>query len=105
MVEDSSGVLVQKESGIYGFIDRAFQEYMASVHIRRKDYLLNSLVGWTKLGGMRLRDCIQLKRTQVPLWKDVCCRFAPMLVHCCLPPIVRQKHWNYKKVCVIACGR
>jgi predicted NACHT family NTPase len=47
MVEDSSGVLVLKESGIYGFIHLTFQEYMASVHIsvhiKEEDYLLNSL--------------------------------------------------------------
>jgi predicted NACHT family NTPase len=43
MVEDSSGVLVQKESGIYGFIHLTFQEYMASVHIK-EERLLTELI-------------------------------------------------------------
>src|SRR5205085_2107446 len=33
MVEDSSGLLAQKENGIYGFAHLTFQEYLASVHI------------------------------------------------------------------------
>jgi predicted NACHT family NTPase len=43
MVENSSGVLVQKEGGIYGFIHLTFQEYMASVHIK-EERLLTELI-------------------------------------------------------------
>lgn len=43
MVEDSSGLLVQKESGIYGFIHLTFQEYIASVHIK-EERLLTELI-------------------------------------------------------------
>jgi hypothetical protein len=43
MVEDSSGLLVQKESGIYGFIHLTFQEYMASVHVK-EERLLTELI-------------------------------------------------------------
>jgi predicted NACHT family NTPase len=56
MVEDSSGLLVQKESGIYGFIHLTFQEYMASVHIKEERLLTELISRCTKLGGMRLRD-------------------------------------------------
>jgi predicted NACHT family NTPase len=37
MIEDSSGLLVQKESGIYGFIHLTFQEYMASDPVHTKN--------------------------------------------------------------------
>jgi len=36
-------LLVQKESGIYGFIHLTFQEYMASVHIK-EERLLTELI-------------------------------------------------------------
>lgn len=36
MVEDSSGLLVQKENAIYGFVHLTFQEYLASLHIREE---------------------------------------------------------------------
>jgi len=36
MVEDSSGLLVQKESGIYGFAHLIFQEYLAALHIKEE---------------------------------------------------------------------
>jgi energy-coupling factor transporter ATP-binding protein EcfA2 len=36
VVEDSSGLLVQKENGIYGFAHLTFQEYLASFHIKEE---------------------------------------------------------------------
>src|SRR5260370_30374014 len=34
MVENSSGLLIQRENGIYGFAHLTFQEYLASLHIK-----------------------------------------------------------------------
>ncbi len=36
MIEDSSALLVQKESGVYGFAHLTFQEYLASFHIKEE---------------------------------------------------------------------
>jgi energy-coupling factor transporter ATP-binding protein EcfA2 len=33
MVENSSGLLLERENGVYGFAHKTFQEYLASVHI------------------------------------------------------------------------
>ncbi len=34
MVENSSGLLVEREAGLYGFAHLTFQEYLAAVHVR-----------------------------------------------------------------------
>ena len=44
MVEDSSALLVQKESEVYGFAHLTFQEYLASFHIK-EEKLVDELVG------------------------------------------------------------
>jgi energy-coupling factor transporter ATP-binding protein EcfA2 len=36
MVEDSSGLLIQRENGIYGFAHLTFQEYLSSIHIKEE---------------------------------------------------------------------
>jgi hypothetical protein len=36
MVEDASGLLLERESGIYGFAHLTFQEYLASLHIKEE---------------------------------------------------------------------
>jgi hypothetical protein len=43
MIEDSSGLILQRENGIYAFAHLIFQEYLASVHIK-EDQLVASLV-------------------------------------------------------------
>ena len=43
MIEDSSALLVQKESGILGFAHLTFQEYLASVHVK-EEKLVTQLV-------------------------------------------------------------
>ncbi len=37
MIENSSGLLVEREAGAYGFAHLTFQEYLAAVHIRDKN--------------------------------------------------------------------
>jgi energy-coupling factor transporter ATP-binding protein EcfA2 len=41
MVEDSSGLLVERESGVYGFAHLIFQEYLASLHVKEEKLLAN----------------------------------------------------------------
>lgn len=36
MIENTSGLLVEREAGLYGFAHLTFQEYMAAVHVRDK---------------------------------------------------------------------
>ncbi len=36
MIENSSGLLVEREAGLYGFAHLTFQEYLAAVHVRDK---------------------------------------------------------------------
>jgi len=33
MIENSSGLLIERENGVYGFAHKTFQEYLASVHV------------------------------------------------------------------------
>jgi predicted NACHT family NTPase len=44
MIEDSSALLIQKESGVYGFAHLTFQEYLTSFHIK-EEKLVVQLVG------------------------------------------------------------
>ncbi|MCP4594585.1 MAG: hypothetical protein GY842_27965, partial [bacterium] len=37
MIEQTSGLLLEREGGVYGFAHRAVQEYLASVHVRDQD--------------------------------------------------------------------
>ncbi len=39
MVQDRSGILIEKESGVYGFAHKTFQEYLAAVHVLEKGWI------------------------------------------------------------------
>lgn len=45
MIENSSGLLIEREAGVYSFAHLTFQEYLASVHIMSQS-LENEMINW-----------------------------------------------------------
>lgn len=61
MVENLSGLLLERENGVYGFAHKTFQEYLASVHVIEQG-LENELV--THIEDSWWHECIRLYSAQ-----------------------------------------